>query len=35
MPGTASIFMRKSGTQKSWMTSLEWMRNFTDRPSGR
>ena len=23
MPGTASIFMRNAGTQKSWMTSLE------------
>ncbi len=24
MPGTASIFMRKAGTQKSWITSLDW-----------
>ena len=27
--------MRKSGTQKSWMTSLEWTSNFTDSPAGR
>jgi hypothetical protein len=35
MPGTASIFIRKSGTQKSWMTSREWRLNFTGCPAGR
>ena len=23
-PGTASIFIRKAGTQKSWITSSDW-----------
>ena len=35
MPGTASIFMRKAGTQKSWMTSLDWTVKFTGVLTGR
>ena len=34
IPGTASIFMRKAGTQKSWITSLDWTVNCTGRPAG-
>ena len=34
MPGTASTFSRHSGTQKSWMTSLEWTLNWTGSPTG-
>jgi hypothetical protein len=29
IPGTASIFMRNAGTQKSWITSRDWTVNFT------
>ena len=35
MPGTASIFSRNAGTQKSWITSLDWTVNFTWCPTGR
>ena len=35
MPGTASIFSRNAGTQKSWMTSLDWTVNFTSVSTGR
>ena len=29
IPGTASIFIRKAGTQKSWITSLDWTVKLT------
>ena len=35
MPGTASIFQRKAGTQKSCRTSLVWTEKFTERSIGR
>ena len=35
MPGTASFFMRKAGTQKSCSTSLDWSVNLTGRFTGR
>ena len=34
MPGTASFFMRKAGTQKSCSTSLDWSVNLTCRSIG-
>ena len=34
MPGTASIFTRKAGTQKSWMTSFDWTVKLTCWPCG-
>ena len=33
IPRTASIFMRKAGTQKSWMTSLDWTVKWTCWPT--
>jgi hypothetical protein len=35
LPGTMSIFMRKAGTQKEWMTSREYRSNWTVSPTGR
>ena len=35
MPGTASFFMRKAGTQKSCSTSLDWTVKSTGRLIGR
>ena len=34
MPGTASFFIRKAGTQKSCSTSLDWSVNLTWRLIG-
>ena len=35
IPGTASIFIRKAGTQKSWITSLDWTVKLTGVSAGR